>query len=302
MTLQQLKYIIAIAEKGSINEAAKTLFISQPSLSNAVRELESELGLSIFLRTNKGVKTTVQGEEFLGYARQVIQQNELLEEKFLSGKQAKQRFSVSTQHYTFAANAFVELINEFGGDEYEFSLRETTTFNIIQDVKNLRSEIGILYLSFHNESVITKLLRENDLLFTELLTAKPHIFISRDNPLVSRKNVKLADLEDFPCVTYEQGEHNSFYLSEEILSTLDHRRAIRVTDRSTLVNMLIGVNAYTICTGIFPSHLHGDDIVAVSLEVNELIRVGTLRHKDSMPTRLGEIYIASLRRVVNEFS
>ena len=200
MTLQQLKYVVAIADKGSINEAAKTLFISQPSLSNAVRELESELGLSIFLRTNKGVKTTVEGEEFLGYARQVVQQNELLEEKFLSGKPAKQRFSVSTQHYTFAANAFVELINEFGGNEYEFSLRETTTYNIIQDVKNLRSEIGILYLSFHNESVIAKFLRENDVLFTELLTAKPHIFISRNNPLAGRKNVKLTELEDFPCV------------------------------------------------------------------------------------------------------
>jgi DNA-binding transcriptional LysR family regulator len=302
MTLQQLKYVIAIADKGSINEAAKALFISQPSLSHAVHELEGELGLTIFLRTNKGVKATVEGAEFLGYARQVLQQNELLEEKYLSGKPAKQRFSVSTQHYTFAANAFVALIKEFGGSEYEFSLRETTTYNIIQDVKNLRSEIGILYLSSHNESVIRKLLRENDVLFTELLAAKPHIFISRSNPLASRKNVSLADLEDFPCVTYEQGEHNSFYFSEEILSTLDHRKAIRVTDRSALENMLIGVNGYTISTGIFPSDLHGDDIIAVPLEVGELIRVGTLRHKDFTPTRLGEIYLASLQRVVDEFS
>ncbi len=300
MTLQQLKYAISVADKCSINEAAKDLFITQPSLSNAIREMETEIGFAIFVRTNKGVCPTTEGAEFLGYARQVVQQNELLEDKYLSGKPAKQRFSVSTQHYTFAANAFVDLIKEFGGDEYEFTLRETTTFEIIEDVKALRSELGILYLSSHNEKVITKLLRESDIVFTELFTAAPHIFISRNNPLGIKQSVTLEDLDDLPCLTFEQREHNSFYFSEEILSTLEHKKSIRVTDRAAVVNLMIGVNAYTISSGVFPSYLHGEDIIAIPLEVDEKIRVGTIRHKDMTTTRLGEIFMASLCRIAEE--
>lgn len=298
MTLQQYKYALAILDKGSITEAAKCLFISQPSLSKAIKEMENELNFSVFIRTNKGIYPTVEGAEFLGYARQVVQQNELLNEKYLLGKPVKQRFSVSTQHYTFAANAFVELIQEFGGDEYEFALRETTTHEIIEDVKNMKSELGILYKSAHNEKVIAKALSENDLIFTELLCAKPHVFISKLNPIASSKRLTLEDLEEYPCLSYEQGEYNSFYFSEEILSTLEHRKIIKVTDRAAVVNLMIGVNGYTISTGIFPSYLHGDDIIAIPLDVNEQIHVGTIRHKDRIPSQLSEIYLASLKQAI----
>lgn len=298
MTLQQYKYALAILDKGSITEAAKSLFISQPSLSNAIREMEKELNFPIFVRTNKGIHPTVEGAEFLGYARQVVQQNELLNEKYLSGKPSKQRFSVSTQHYTFAANAFVELIQKFGGDEYEFALRETTTHEIIQDVKNMKSELGILYKSAHNEKVISKALSENDLIFTELLCAKPHVFMSKQNPISCHEYVTLQDLEEFPCLSYDQGEYNSFYFSEEILSTLEHKKTIKVSDRAAVVNLMIGVNAYTISTGIFPAYLHGDDIIAIPLDVDEQIHVGTIRHKDRMPSRMFEIYVASLKQAV----
>lgn len=297
MTLQQLKFIITVADKGSLNEAAKSLFISQPSLSNAVKEVEEELKFVIFIRTNKGVYPTADGSEFLGYARQVIQQTELLEEKFLSRKPKKQKFSVSTHHYLFAANAFVELIKQFGGDEYEFTYRETKTYEVIEDVKNLRSEMGLLYLNDFNEPVIRKILQESNLVFTPLFTASPHVFVYKKHPLAKKEQIQLQDLEDYPCINFEQGQHNSFYFSEEILSTRTVKKSIKVSDRAAVVNFMIGVNGYTICTGVFPEYLHGEDICSIPLKVNEKIRVGTIMHKDAALSRMGKIYLSALQNI-----
>ena len=297
MTLQQLKYVLEVANKGSISEAAKDLFISQPSLSAAIKELEKEIGINIFIRTNRGIKVTNDGTEFLGYARQVLQQAELLEDKYINSTPSKQRFSVSTQHYTFTANAFVELVKEFGLGEYEFTLRETKTFNIIDDVRNLKSELGIIYLSSFNEQVIRKYLNENNLFFSELFTANPHVFISRENPLASQSSVSLDDLEGLPCLTFEQGDHNSFYFSEEILSTRSVKKSIKVSDRAAIVNFIIGLNGYTISSGIFPKYLHGKDIISIPLEVEEKIRIGVIVHKDITLSKLGEIYIEKLKNI-----
>ena len=231
LTLQQLKYALEVASKGSMNEAAKSLFISQPRLSNAIKELEKEIKITIFIRTNRGVTVTNEGAEFLGYARQVLQQFNMLEEKYLSEKLAKQHFCISTQHYTFAANAFVELVKEFGAAEYEFTLRETKTYEIIEDVKNLRSELGIIYLSNYNESVLLKLLRERNITFSELFTTKPHVFISKNHPLSDKGSIDVDELNDYPCLSFEQGEHNSFYFSEEILSTRSVKKSIKVSDQ-----------------------------------------------------------------------
>ena len=300
MTLQQLKYAVAIADKGSINEAAKYLFISQPSLSNAIKDLEKEIKITIFTRTNRGIQISSEGAEFLGYARQVLQQSELLEQKYLSGMPAKQRFSVSTHHYLFAANAFVDLIKEFGGEEYEFTFRETKTYEVIDDVKNLRSEIGLIYLSDFNAPVIGKLLKESNLVFTELFTAKPHVFLYKHHPLAQNKTITLEELEDYPCVSFEQGDQNSFYFSEEVLSTRSVKKSIKVSDRAAVVNMMIGVNAYTFSTGVFPEYLHGEDIVSIPLEADEKICVGTIIHKDTTLTHLGEIYLEALKRIAED--
>jgi len=297
MTLQQLKYIIAVAEKGSINEAAKSLFISQPSLSNAIKDLENEINLTLFVRTNRGITLTNDGTEFLGYARQVTQQADILEEKYLTGIPQKQRFSISTQHYAFTANAFVELVKEFGGEEYEFTLRETTTSQIIEDVKLLRSELGVIYLSHYNETVIRKLLDESDIDFHPLFTVNPHVFLCKTHPLAHKDAIDLDDLAEYPCLTVEQGVHNSFYFSEEVLSTRSVKKSIKVTDRAALVNFIIGLNAYTISTGIFPKYLHGDDIISVPLNVDEQITVGILKHKDLTLTSLGEIYWEALENI-----
>jgi len=298
MTLQQLKYAIEIANCGSINIAAKKLFISQPSLSNAIRDLETEMNITIFERTNRGISLTTHGAEFLGYARQVVEQTELLEKRYLNAKPSPQHFSVSTQHYAFAVNAFVDLIKEYGNDEYEFNLRETKTYEIIEDVKNLRSEIGILYLNEFNTKVLTKLFNENNLKFTKLFIGKPHVFISVKNPLSKKKLVTIKDLEEYPYLSFEQGEYNSFHFSEEILSTLSHKKSIRVSDRATLFNLLIGLNGYTISTGILSAELNGNDIIAVPLDIKEEITVGWIAHKNITLSSLGNIYINALNKII----
>ncbi|MDF2588946.1 MAG: transcriptional regulator, LysR family [Anaerocolumna sp.] len=297
MTLQQLKYAIEIADKGSFNEAAKSLFITQPSLSSAIKDLENEINITIFTRTNKGINISMEGTEFLSYARQVVEQAQLLEMRYKNVKPSKQHFAVSTQHYAFAVNAFVDLIKENGIDEYEFTLRETKTFEIIDDVRNLRSEIGILYIYDFNEKIIHKFLKENNLIYYKLFTAKPHVFISHKNPLAKKDLVELSDLDEYPLLSFEQGEYNSFYFSEEILSTLSHKKSIKVSDRATLFNLLIGLNGYTISTGIISAELNGSDIIAVPLNVNEEINVGYIVHKSITLSNLGEIYISALKNI-----
>lgn len=219
MTLQQLKYVITVAETGTITEAANKLYISQPSLTNAIHELEKEMNITIFNRTNKGITLSRDGDDFLGYARQVLEQAAILEDKYKGSNGGKKQFCVSTQHYSFAVNAFVDLIKEYGQDEYDFSLRETQTYEIIEDVTRMKSEIGILFLNDFNEAVISKILKSHELKFHQLFVAKPHVFISRRHPLAEKSVITNEELEQYPYLSFEQGEHNSFYFSEEIFST-----------------------------------------------------------------------------------
>ncbi|NBD26892.1 LysR family transcriptional regulator [Paenibacillus glycinis] len=298
MTLQQLKYIIEVANRGSINEAAKRLFISQPSLSNAIRELEEEMAISIFERSNKGIALSKEGAEFLGYARQVVEQAELLESRYLNAKPSPQHFSVSTQHYAFAVNAFVSLVQEHGQDEYELALRETKTYEIIEDVKSMRSEIGILYLNEFNGQVIRKLLHAAGLQFTSLFTAEPHVFISVHNPLAKQSIVTIEQLQQYPYLSFDQGEYNSFHFAEEILSTLAHKKSIRVHDRATLFNLLIGLNGYTISTGVLSSDLNGNEIIPVPLDCEETINVGWISPRNMTLSKLGAAYIEALHRAI----
>lgn len=300
MTLQQLKYVIEVAEKGSITEAAKSLFISQPSLSAAIHELETETATKIFLRNSRGILITPEGAEFLSHARQVVQQAALMEDKYITRQAARLRFSVSTQHYSFTSSAFVELVRAQAGEAYEFILREGKTYDTINDVRTLRSEMGVIYLCSFNEAVISKMLREANLVFSELFAARPHIFVGRNNPLAGRTSVTLEDLEPLPCLTYEQGDQNAFYFSEEILSTLNHDKSIKVTDKGTIIDLMVGTNGYTISSGICPSYLRGEDIISIPLDVDEVIRIGVITHRDYRPTKLGEQYLSILHRVVGD--
>ncbi len=298
MTLLQLKYSVCVAKKGSITEAAKELFISQPSLTAAIKELEKEIQISIFRRTNKGVEVTTEGEEFLGYARQVMEQNSLLEERYLCSKPSNYRFSVSTQHYSFAVNAFVDVIHKYGEESYDFTLRETKTYEIIEDVSKMKSEIGILYLNEFNSPVIKKLLKERNLDFVELFVAKPHVFISSKHILSNKKKIRLEELQPYPYLSFEQGEYNSFYFAEEILSVLEHKKSIKVSDRATLFNLLIGLDGYTVCTGILSEALNGKDIISVPLDIDETMKIGYIVHRNTMLSRLGSYYIETLKQKV----
>lgn len=301
MTLQQLKYVVAVAETGNITEAAKKLFISQPSLTSAIRELEKEMQVTIFNRTNKGVVISNEGDIFLSYARQVLEQASLLEEKFLNVKEQSPRFSVSCQHYSFAVNAFADVIRRFGGNQYDFTLRETQTHEIIEDVSRLKSEIGILYTSSKNEEIIKKLIKQNDLKFEVLFVAKPHVFISSRHPLADRASLSLEDLEEYPYLSFEQGEYNSFYFSEEILSTLDRSRNIKVRDRATLFNLVIGLNGYTVSSGIISKELNGENIIAKPLLVDEPMTIGTITQKNVTLSRYGKAYMEALRKYISEY-
>ncbi|GGG18401.1 LysR family transcriptional regulator [Paenibacillus aceti] len=301
MTLQQLKYFIEIVNSGSINKAAESLYISQPSLSNAVKDLEAEVGVELFNRTPKGITLTMDGVEFLGYARQVVEQASLLEQRYLSKKPSRRLCSISTQHYAFAVNAFVNMVKKTNADEYEFTLRETRTHEIIEDVKTLRSELGILYMNPFNKKVLEKLLRENGLTFHPLFIAKPHIFVSTTNPLAQKKYVTPEDLEDYTCLSFEQGENNSFYFSEEILSTAYSKKTIRVSDRATIFNLMIGLNGYTISTGIVSADLNGDNITAVPLHIDDSIEVGWIAHHSIQLTRQATMYLEELKQVVSEY-
>lgn len=296
MTLQQLQYAVTVASVGTITEAAERLYITQPSLTTAIRELEKEMNLTIFIRSNRGVAVSKEGEVFLGYARQILEQTELLKEKYTNERQWGRNFCVSTQHYSFAVNAFVELIKKYAGEEYDFNLRETQTYEIIEDVALMKSELGILYLDEENKSVITKTLREKELIFTPLFDAKPHVFISSEHPLAAKKTVDWDDLEPYPYLSFEQGEHNSFYYAEERYSRVLRKKNIRVRDRATLFNLLIGLNGYTVCSGVIDENLNGKNIIAVPLKEQGLMQIGYICHKRAVLGRLASAYIEALKQ------
>ena len=296
MTLQQLRYVVGVARYGSISEAAEHLYLSQPSLSTAVRDLEAEVGIRIFLRTREGVSVTAEGTEFLGYARQILEQAELLERRYHGAKPSRQLFSVSTQHYAFVVNAFVAAVKELDVEEYECTLRETRTYEIIEDVRNLRSEIGVLYRNEFNGKVLDRILHDAKLDFAPLFDAKPHVFVSALHPLAKEQRVTLEDLAPYPCLSYEQGEYNSFHFSEEIASTVIHRKNIKVSDRATLFNLLIGLQGYTISTGILTSDLNGNDIVAVPLLLDEVICVGYITQRNMAYSLGATVFLRKLKQ------
>ena len=301
MTLQQLKYVTTIANIGSISEAAKRLFVSQPSLTKAIKELEKEMGITIFDRTNKGITVSKEGERFLGYARQVLEQAALLEEQYKSQSGGKKQFSVSTQHYSFAVNAFVELLKGAGIDQYDVSLRETQTYEIIDDVAHMKSEIGLLFYNDFNRPVLEKLIHTNELTFTELFTAHPHIFIGKNHPLANKDVVSMDELEEYPYISFEQGDHNSFYFSEEIFSTVVRPKHIRVRDRASLFSLLLGLDGYTVSSGVIDEEVNGENIISVPLAEEGLMHIGYITNNKMHRSRLGQEYIQALEQYVGNY-
>lgn len=299
MTLQQLKYALVIAETGSMNKAAEQLYVSQPSLTASVQELEKEAGILIFNRSGRGVTVTNDGAEFLRYAQQVVGQFDILAEKYSAKGKVKKKFGVSAQHYSFAVKAFVEMVKRFDTAEYEFAIRETKTAEIISDVATMRSEIGIIYLNNFNRKALTKLLSTNGLVFTPLTECQPYVYLWKGHPLAQKKKITFEDLADYPCLSFEQGANSSFYYAEEILSTADYPRTIKANDRATMLNLMIGLNGYTLCSGIICEELNGSDYTAVPFDcgdTDEVMEIGYITLKNTLRSRTAAIYLEELRR------
>lgn len=296
MTLTQLRYVIEVANSSSMNEAARNLFISQPSLSSSVKDLEEEVGLELFKRTNRGISMTPEGEEFIGYARQVVEQYQLIEARFISKEQVRKKFSVSMQHYSFAVNAFVEMVKQFGMDEYEFAIHETMTYEVIEDVRNFRSEIGILYINDFNHKVLTKLFHESGLEFHKILECGIYVYMWKGHPLADSKLLTLEELADYPCLSFEQGNYNSFYFAEEVLSTYDYKQFIKANDRATMHNLMVGLNGYTLCSGILCEKLNGSEFCAVKLKSDEKMTIGYLVRKGVAISPLGKKYLEEIAK------
>ena len=295
MTLQQLKYALAIADCGSMNEAAKQLFISQPSLSETMKELETETGIEIFLRSNRGISLTPEGEEFLGYARQVTEQFGLLQSRYIE-KKKKEKFSVSTQHYTFAVKAFVETVKKLGMERYEYAVHETTTYDVITDVRSFKSEIGVLYLNDFNEKVMMKTIQENGLEFKELFSCNTFVYLWSGHPLAGQDMISMEELDDYPCLSFDQGKYHSLFLAEEMKSDYEYKRLIKANDRATLLNLMVGLKAYTLCSGIICEELNGSDYMAVPLKETERMRIGYIVRKGQKVSKIGKLYIEELKK------
>ncbi len=300
MTLQQLNYVLTIAKYGSLNKAAEMLYVTQPSLTSSLKELETELGISIFCRTSRGVSVTADGEEFLSEARQLYRQYELITEKYAAGK-VKRKFSVSTQHYSFAVEAFVNTVRKFGTAKYDFSIQETQTRYVIMDVAESRSEIGILFLCDYNRRYISRILKKNDLIFNPLVDCKAYVYLYKDHPLAGRESIGLEELQDYPCVAFNQGEEGSSFFAEEILSNVEYQKIIHTTDRATNLNLMKGLDAFTLCSGIISAELNGPDFVAVPFREDEkhkntIMTIGYICQNRSVRSEIGEVYIEQLKK------
>lgn len=296
MTLQQLKYVITVAETGNITDAAEKLFISQPSLTAAIHSIEKEMNVSIFSRSNKGVVVTREGEEFLSYARQVLEQADLMKEKFCGVSSQNPRFSVSCQHYSFAVNAFADVVKKYDSDKYDFTLRETQTYEIIEDVSLGKSEVGVIFLSDKNREVLEKLFKKHEVVFEELFVANPHVFISKKHPLAGNELITLEELQNYPYLSFEQGEHNSFYYSEEILGSYEVSKNIKVRDRATLFNLLIGLNGFTVSSGVLDTKFNGLNIVARPLKMDDRMQIGVIYSKHRALSRYAKTYIEAIKK------
>jgi len=302
MTIQQLNYVITISEKGSLNKAAEVLYVTQPSLTSAVRELEKELGITLFNRGGKGVTLTNDGAEFIQYARQVVNQYDRLLEKYGKGGNLRKKFGISCQHYSFAVKSFVEMVKHFDTDEYEFAIRESKTRDVIEDVTTGKSEVGILYLSDFNRKAIGKFLKSSQLEFHPLIKCEPYVYLWKGHPLAKQKSIRLEELRDYPCLSFEQGPSGAFYFAEEILSTYDYIRTIKATDRATMLNLMVGLNGYTLCSGIICEELNGSDYVAVAFEDKEeevaagRMEIGYIVKQNMILSQMAEMYIAELKK------
>lgn len=295
MTILQLKYVIAIASSKSFREAASRLFVSQPALSSTIRELEEELNIQLFERTNKGIRLTDPGKEFLAYAKEAVSQYELIEDRYLDRDLDKKHFSVSMQHYVFAVHAFINVVKEYDNGKYTFAVHETRTDEVLSNVRSLDSEVGVVAFSQTNEKVMRKLFREYQLEFTPLITRETFVYVWKTHPLASAQALSLEDLKDYPCISFDQSSENDFYLTEEALGDYAFEKLIKTNDRATSAELMAAMNGYSIGTGVMTdSFALKRDFVTIKLKEEDPLTIGYIVRANHKLSEIGQRYIDEL--------
>ncbi|WP_408071361.1 LysR family transcriptional regulator [Butyrivibrio sp. JL13D10] len=302
MTILQLKYVIAIDEECSIRKAADRLYVSQPGLSSAVRDLEKELGIQIFERVHNGVVTTSAGASFIAYARNAVEQFTKVEDKYLNKNNVKPTFSVSMQHYTVAVNAFIDTVKEYDYDEYQFSIKETQTSEVIEDVKTMKSEIGVIALSDFNKNTFKKIFADASLEFHELFTRNTYVYLRKDHPLAGKEELSLAELQDYPCMVFDQGDNTSFYYREEALATYDYKKIISTNERATSIELMLGLNGYAVGAAMLGDSLNSSDLTHIKLKEEETLTFGYITRKGTELSEMGQMFVEKLCDFMPEVS
>ncbi len=295
MNINQLKYVITIANTPSIRDAATKLFVSQPALSSSIHDLEDELGILLFERSNKGVRLTDAGREFLIYAKKVVGQYEILEDRYLAGDKEKERFSVSTQHYNFAITSFANVLKRFSPEKFEFMIHETKTMDVLEHVKEMRSEVGVVSYSGSNYTLIKKLLKEYQLDFVPLMRRETYAYVWKESKLAREKVISLEDLKDYPCVSFDQGDNDHFYLNEEAMGDYDFQKMIRSDDRATTMELIAQLGGYSIGSGMLAEEnaiLRG--LVSIKLKEEDPLIIGYITRKGGTLSKYGLAYIDEL--------
>ena len=299
MTILQCLYVCKIAEYGSFNEAAKQLFVAQSSLSVSVKSLESELNIKIFERSGNGVYLTDAGAEFARYARQIAEQNDFILNRYAADN-VRKRLYISTQHYDFVADIFGKLLNQTKEQNYRFSLREMKTYDVIRETENAYCDIGIIAIKGNDFSIMERYLGKRGIFFTPILKALPHVYLRKEHPLVKYPRLTPADIKDYPYVSYEQGEHNTSFFTEEIVNTYSDKQ-VEISDRATLMNVLLDTDCYTVGTGIMPSMLNEKRIVSIPFESDDFYIIGYILRTDRNPSELAKNFIQMLSKTAEEF-
>lgn len=297
MNISQIRYVLEVAASSSMREAAKRLYISQPALSASIRELEEEIGILLFERSNKGIALTDEGREFLVYAKKAVSQYEILEERYLSNDADRERFSVSTQHYNFAIKAFTSVIDESKLGKYTFSIHETKTGKVLEDVRDLKSQVGVISFSAANEDLIRKLIKEYQLEFTPLMKRETYVYIWKDHPFANRKEISIEEMREYPCIAFDQSDDSNFYLSEEAMADYAFEKLIKSDDRATSMELIAALNGYSIGSGMLSqedSVLQG--LVSVKLKEEDPLTIGYIIRKNSKLSPYGTAYVKALKK------
>ena len=303
MTLQQLKYALVVAKTGSMNKAAECLYVSQPTLTNTIRSLEDETGITLFKRTNKGVQLTSKGSDFLFYARKVYDQYDQLRWRYCGHGKEKKMFSVTAQHYAFVIEAFANLVKSHDTSEYHFSILESTTQKVIDDVSSGKSEVGVIFLSDFNRKGIEELLRENGLTFKKIVKCRIYVYLGRNHPLGGNEIIDYDSIIQYPLLTYEQGENSPLFMAEEILGEQDYPYVIKVSDRASMLQIMQKVNGFTFCSGAVRGAVGKEEYNIIPLRQSAKLPYNSMEigyiYKDEL-SNLGKLFVEELMKASPE--